>query len=299
MIEPSMGNGGAALVERGDPSALRWLIGNELRQERLRAGKKQNEAAKLLDCTHAKINYLEIGRTKQQPEEVAALLRLYGAEVAHIDRLASLAGRADQGTWWAPWSDVVPDWLKTFVGLEGLAANEFMYEPLLLPGLLQTDDYAAALLVDNLRVATVDTERVVKLRMARQVRLTDEDRPLRFRAVIEEAALDRLVGGPGVMRPQLEQLLDLVQRDNITLQVMPLSLAVHDGLDGEFTLLSFGEAQSVGYVEFPDGAIYVQDQDQVAAYNQAAERMGAAALSPEDSAEAIRERLSKLGRVKE
>jgi transcriptional regulator with XRE-family HTH domain len=287
------------VIERSDPSALRWLIGNELRQARLRAGKKQVEAGRVIGCSQTKINYLEIGRNQQQPEEVTELLRFFGADQSHIDRIASLAGRADHATWWAPFSDVVPDWHRTFVGLEGLASAEFSYEPLVLHGLLQTEDYTAALLVNHLRVATVDTERSVKLRMARQVRLVDDDDPLDFRAVIEEPILDRLVGGPHVMRVQLEHLLHLSERDNVTLQVMPLSVAVHDGLEGEFALLSFEEARSIGYVEFPDGAVYVQDQDQVSAYNQAAERMCSIAMSPGDSMELIRDRMKRLRRAKE
>ncbi|MET8759691.1 DUF5753 domain-containing protein [Lentzea sp. NPDC004782] len=164
---------------------------------------------------------------------------------------------------------------------------------MLIYGLLQTPAYAAALLVNNLRVAAVDVERVVKLRMERQKRLTDDD-PLIFRAVIEEAALDRLVGGVDVIRDQYVHLLTLAERDNITLHLMPTSVAVHDGLDGEFILLDFHEARSIGYVEFPDGAVYVQNHDQVAASTLAAERLCAAALSPADTIKAIKSRLAKL-----
>jgi hypothetical protein len=101
------------------------------------------------------------------------LLRFHGADVAHVDRLTSLAGRADRGTWWAPFSDIVPDWLKTFVGLEGLATAEFVYRPLLLHGL--------------------------------------NDGPLKFTAVVEEVVLDRQVGGSEVMRAQLAHLLTLAE----------------------------------------------------------------------------------------
>lgn len=287
------------MIERSDPSALRWLVGTELRRARLRAGKKQIEAARAIACGQAKINHLEIGRNRQQPDEVADLLRYYGADDADVERLALLAGRADQSTWWAAYTDVVPDWLRTFVGLEGLASHTFVYEPQLLPGLLQTAAYAAALLTDNLRVATVDIGRVVNLRLVRQQRLTDHDRPLVVRVVVEETVLDRLVGGPEVMCAQLEHLLTVSELDTVTLHVMPLAVAVHDGLDGEFTLLDFVEARSIGYAEFPDGAVYVQDQDQVSAYNQAAERMCAVALSPADSVAVIRDRLAALRRAEE
>ncbi|WP_037364662.1 helix-turn-helix domain-containing protein [Amycolatopsis orientalis] len=278
---------------RSDPSALRFLIGHDLRTARERASLKQTEAAKVLSCSQAKINYLETGKTQQKPDEVTELLRAYGADVEHVDRMSSLAGRADQGTWWAPFGDVLPNWFKTFVGLEGLAAAEFAYESLLLPGQLQTADYAAGLLVGNLRVAPMDAPQVVRARLAHQ-RLADDTKPLRFRAVIEEYVLDRIVGSPQVMRAQLEHLLALMQRDNVELHVMPVSVAVHDGLDGDFLLLDFDEAQSIGYIEYPTGAIYVQDQDQVGAYTLSADRLCAAALSASESADAIAARIEIL-----
>lgn len=278
---------------RSDPSALRFLIGYDLRVQRERAGLKQTEAAQVLGCSQAKINYLESGKTQQKPDEITALLRAYGCDVEHVDRMASLAARADQDTWWAPFGDVLTEWFKTFIGLEGLATAEFSYEPLLLPGQLQTADYAAALLVGHLRVPPMEASQVVRARMARQ-RLTDDTRPLRFRAVIEEYVLDRLIGGPRVMRAQLERLLALTRRDNVELRVMPVGVAVHDGLDGDFLLLDFAEAQSIGYVEYPTGAIYIQDHDEVAAYALAAERLCAAALPVSDSADAIAARMAAL-----
>jgi transcriptional regulator with XRE-family HTH domain len=283
---------------RADPSALRFLIGHELRLTRERAGMKQVEAGKVLGCSQAKINYLETGKTQQKPAEVTKLLKAYGVDVEHLDRLASLAGRADQSVWWAPFSDALPDWFKTFVGLEGLAVSQSTYESLLLPGQLQTPEYATALLENNLRVPPMDVAQVVRARMARQ-RLTDDSNPLRLRAVIEEGVLDRIVGGPGVMRGQLAHLLDLTRRDNVELRVLPIAVAVHDGLAGDFLLLDFDEAQSIGYIEYPTGAIYVQDQAEVATYALAVERLCAAALSRQDSAEAIAARIAKLDAISE
>jgi transcriptional regulator with XRE-family HTH domain len=246
-----------------------WLIGHELRRTRLHAQRTQADAAKALGCTPAKINYLEGGRNQQHPDEVGTLLRLYGAEAADIERLASLAGRADQGTWWAPFGDALPNWFKTFVGLEGLARGAFVYDAITLSGQLQTSGYATALLEDNLRVS-------------------------RAEAGIEEAVLNRLVGGPSVMRAQLAHLLELGERDNVTLQVMPTSVAVHDGLGGEFLLLDFAEARSIAYIEYRNGAIYVQDQQEVEVYNLVAERLTERALSDTDSATVIRDRIAAM-----
>lgn len=228
---------------RSDPSALRFLIGHDLRSTREWANVKQAKAAEVLGCTQPKITYLETGKTQQKPDEVAALLRAYGADAEHVDRMASLAARADQGTWWAPFSDVLPDWFKIFVGLEGLAVAQFSYESLLLPGQVQTPEYAAALLVGHLQVPPMDAPQVVRARMARQ-RLTDNHNPLRLRTVIEQYVLDRVVGGPAVMRTQLEHLLSLTRRENVELHVMPVSATVHDGLDGDFLLHRRGDSGS-------------------------------------------------------
>jgi DNA-binding XRE family transcriptional regulator len=286
------------LDHRGDPSALRFLIGHDLRASRERAGITQTVAGKAIGCSHSKIVYLETGKTQQRPDEVTALLRCYGADVEHVDRMASLAGRADQSTWWASFTDVLPNWFKTFVGLEGLASAEFVYEPLVVPGQLHTEDYAAALLDGHLRVPPMEVQQVVRGRLARQ-RVTDETEPLIFRAVIEEYVLDRIVGGPAVMRAQLRHLLDTMTLDNVELHVMPVGNAVHDGLDGEFLLLDFLEAQSIGYIEYPNGAIYVQDQDQTELYALTADRMCGAALSESDSMALIASRLDDLDRIVE
>jgi transcriptional regulator with XRE-family HTH domain len=278
---------------RNDPSALRWLVGHELRSVRVQARRTQAEAAKALGCTPVKINYLEAGRNHQQPDEVRALLEFYDADAEVADRLSSLAGRADQGTWWASFADALPGWFKTFVGLEGLARGGFSYQTMALDGQMQIREYAAALLVDSVRISRVEAAQVVRARAARQ-RLADPTAPLQYHAVVEEAVLHRLVGGVGVMVAQLRHLLDLVERDNVTLQVMPTAVAVHDGLAGPFKLLDFAEARSIGYVEYRGGAVYVQDPAEVEVYNLVAERLCEQALPDTDSAELIRARIAAL-----
>lgn len=281
--------------ERGaDPTALRFLIGFELRAARDRSGIRQADAAKVLGVSTGKLNLLETGKQLQQPDEVTTLLRLYGADISHIDRLASLAGRADQTTWWAPFKDVLPNWFKTFVGLQDLAEGQFAYSPIVLDGQLQTTDYALALYQKSLEVPPSDVPQVVKARIARQ-RLTNDARPLRFHTVIEEAVLDRIVGGPRVMREQLLHLLELTRRENVTLQIIPFAVPVHDGINGEFTILDFEGAQSLGYVEYLTGALYVQDREQVGLYKMSSERMSVAALSPIESGQLLEARVAKLG----
>lgn len=278
---------------RGDPSALRWLIGVQLTNYRKRTATTLAEAAQAIGCSPAKVGHLESGRNQQQPSEITGLLRCYGADLADIERLASLAGSADRQTWWAPWTDVVPDWLRTFVGLEGLATHVANYSPSVFHALLQTEDYSLGVTTGGGRVRPDHDERTVSLRMERQRRLSN-DEPLALTALIEESVLDRPIGSTATMRAQLEHLLALSGRDNIEVRVLPTALGLHDGLIGEFTLLDFPAAQSIVYVEIVNGAIYVQDQQQVAGYTRIVDRLRAAALSPARTAEAIRSRLSTL-----
>src|SRR5690606_13654237 len=153
---------------------------------------------------------------------------MYGADVEQIDRIASLAGRADQSTWWAPFSEVLPNWFKAFVGLEGLAKSQFTYQAMTLTGQLQTEGYATALLSGGLQIAPLDLPQAIGARMARQ-RLVGHD-PLWLQSVIDEQTLDRLVGGVEVMAEQLRHLRDLMDQDNVDLRIMHNSNAVQDGL---------------------------------------------------------------------
>ncbi|MGH3825426.1 MAG: helix-turn-helix domain-containing protein [Pseudonocardiaceae bacterium] len=282
------------MADRENPSALRWLIGVELANFRRRAGRRATDAAKAIGCSQGKIGHMESGRNQQQPAEVTDLLRYYGADLADIERLASLAGGADRQTWWAPWTEVVPDWLRTFVGLEGLARTASDYATFVVPALLQTSDYSLGATAGGGRVRPDHTERVVGLRMDRQRRLDSESEPLHLVALIEESVLDRPIGGPAVMRGQLEHLIALSERDNVDIQVLPTSVGFHDGGVGAFTLLDFAQAQSIAYVEIVNGAVYVQDQDEVAGYTRIITMLREIALSPADTVAAIRARLTAL-----
>ncbi len=130
--------------------------------------------------------------------------------------------------------------------------------------------------------------------MDRQRRLHSDSDPLQFLALIEESVLDRPVGGPAVMRRQLEHLISMSERDNVEIQVLPTSVGWHDGGVGPFTLLGFAQAQSIAYLEIVNGAIYVQDHDEVAGYTRIVTRLRERALSPADTVTAIRARLTAL-----
>jgi transcriptional regulator with XRE-family HTH domain len=271
------------MVPRGDPAPLRWLIGVELARYRKLAKLSLAEASAHTGMSKAKLGHLETGRQQQAPDDIADLLAAYGAEQRDIDRLTSLTGRADEATWWAPWAQVVPDWLKTFVGLEGLAESEFTFEPIIIPGLLQTEEYAAAVTADTPRVRADHNERFVSFRMARTRRLTERERPLQLHAVLTEGALRLAVGDPQLRRAQLRHLLAMAELPTVTIQVVRPEDGLHVALNGQFVVLGFENVRSIGYVELHDGAFYLQDPEQVRTYTMVAENLQRVALGPEQS----------------
>ncbi|WP_245614361.1 helix-turn-helix domain-containing protein [Actinokineospora inagensis] len=286
-------------MERVDPSALRWLIGVELTNYRKQAGVSQAEVGKALKISGGMVAHFEVGRHLPSPQQIDVMLTRYGAPTYDVDRLTYLAGRADKSSWLGRWNDVIPDWLRTYIGLEGLASHVVTYAPLVLHALTQTRDYSAGVTAPSSRVRPDQEERLVGLRMERQQRVFSDKNPLHVTMIVEESVLDRPIGGSAeVMRGQLEHLLALGERSNVAIQVLPTSVGRHDGLEGKFTLLHFldedsqQQARPVVYVEIPDDAIYIQEQRQVAQYTRNADQLRTVALSPAESAAAIQTRLA-------
>lgn len=271
------------MVSRGDPAPLRWLIGVELARYRNEATLSLTEASARSGISRAKLSHLETGRQHQDPADIMRLLHTYGAQQEDIDRLVSLTGRADEATWWAPWAQVVPDWFKTFVGLEGLAETEFVFEPIIIPGLLQTAEYASAITARTPRVRADHSERFVGFRMARTRRLTDPERPLRLHAVLTEGALRLAVGDRELRQAQLRHLVDMAALPTVTIQVIRPEDGPHTALTGQFVVLGFENVRSIGYVELHDGAVYLQDADQVRTYTMVAEDLQRVGLGHEQS----------------
>ncbi|MGH8967124.1 MAG: helix-turn-helix domain-containing protein, partial [Actinomycetes bacterium] len=247
------------------------------------------QAAAASGMSQPKIAHLEVGRQAQDPSDIAALLDAYGAPARDIDRLTTLTGRADEATWWAPWAQVVPDWLRTYVGLEALAESVFCVQPWLVPGLLQTEDYAAAVTANAKSLRQDHGERFVGFRMARARRLTDEERPLAVEAVIPEAALRLAVGTAEVRREQLRHLIALSELPTVTIQIIRPEDGPHSALSaGGFVYLDFADAaRPVVYIEHKDGAVYLQESEQTSAYTMVVHDLQQVALSPEQSRELI------------
>lgn len=281
---------------RRDPSAIAWLIGNELRQARVRVGETQATAAAKLGTSTSRMAYLENGRNIPRPEDIHALMAFYGRAAADAERLAALLERPTRRVWWAPWKPVIPEHSKLFFGLEGLAAAVFVYVPSIVPGLLHTPAYSGAQ-VSVGQVPPLHHDRIVEFRQVRQERLRDPDDPLMLQVVIDEHALGRPIGDVTVLRDQLDHLLAMSQRSNVSVRVMPDFVAVHDGLAGAFTVLDFAGLQSIGFVEYPDGAAYIEDYHAVAGYHHRRNQLRATALDETASREVITARRAALERT--
>jgi Domain of unknown function (DUF5753) len=204
---------------------------------------------------------------------VRALLELYGVTGPERNGLIQLARDARQPGWWHSFRDVLPNPYEVYIGLEAGAAAIRNFEPVVVPGLLQTEDYARAAFRNGPReLDRDDVERRVEVRMARQKILTRADRP-RLWAVIDEAVIRRVVGGPEVMRGQLRHLIDGAGQGRTTIQVVPYSAGAHAGTTGPFVILQFPEPTdpAVVYVETLAGDIYLDEHlDSVRLIEQAA-----------------------------
>lgn len=271
------------------PTVRRRRLGAELRRLREAAGLSAEEAARHLECSPSKLSRVETGRTPARRRDVRDLLELYGvADPARRAGLLELVRLSSEQGWWQSYGDVVPDWLVAYIGFEGEASCIRTYESLLVPGLLQTERYADALLRSSDRpVADTDVARMVALRSERQRRVegSRDDRRVDYQAVIDEAALRRPVGGAEVMRGQLEHLLDAGRRDSVTIRVIPYGVGGYPAQGFPFTLFDFPRTgdPAVVYVEELTGALYLEKSYEVRRYRVAFDYLRARALDHEEA----------------
>ena len=268
----------------------------ELMRHREASRLSREEVARQLEWSTSTIFRIETGRSRPQPGNVRALLDLYGVTGPERDGLIQLARDARQPGWWHSFRDVLPNPYEVYIGLEAGAAAIRNFEPVVIPGLLQTAEYARAMIRSGPRELDPDeVERLVEVRTARQAILAREDRP-RLWAVIDETAVQRAVGGPEVMRGQLHHLVESVEHGKTTLQVVPFSAGAHAGTTGPFVILDFPEPTdpTVVYVETLAGDIYLEEPADVSRYTLAFDRLLAAALHPDDSVHLIERAISTM-----
>jgi len=274
-----------------NPTLRARRLALELLRRREAAGLTREEAARQLEWSTSTIFRIETGRSRPQPGNVRVLLELYGVSGPERDGLIRLAREARQPGWWHSFRDVLPNPYEVFIGLEAGAASIRNFEPVVVPGLLQTEEYARQMSRGGPReLDRDDIERRVQVRMERQRILPREDRP-RLWAVIDEAVIRRIVGDLEVMREQLRHLIDSAEQGKTTLQVVPFSAGAHAGTTGPFIILDFPEPTdpAVVYVETLAGDLYLEERADVDRYTLAFDRLLAAALHPDDSVRLVQE----------
>jgi len=274
------------MADMGPTARARRLTGR-LRELREQAALSQEQAAALMHWHRLKLVRIENAKVIPSAEETAALCELYGAPDKEL--LTALSRDAGQRGWWNDYADVFHG---SFVADEDLASEIRTWQAALIPGLLQTEDYARAVIAKaNPTEGPAMHQRRVQARMARRVVLTRTDPPApHLRAIFDESVLHRPVGGPVMHAAQLEHLLREGRRPNVEIRVIPFAAGETPGLEGRFTLLDFDPGLGlpmVVFMESPAGDLYVEDAPSIQRVSIAYEQVAEAALTPEDSAALI------------
>jgi transcriptional regulator with XRE-family HTH domain len=275
------------------PTVRRRRLAAELRRLRETAELTIDEVGEKLECSASKISRIETGHVGVTPRDVRDMLEVYGIGDDEREALVQLAREARRKGWWHAYNEV---FTGSFVGLESDASSLRAFQALLVPGLLQTDDYIRAV-IRAIRPdsAEADVDRRVAARMTRQKLLTDAHPP-EYWTVIDEAVLHRTVGGPEIMRAQLERLVEMAALPHVTLQVVPFEAGAHAGMEAPFLVLGFPEQADpdVVYVENTTSGVYLEQPADVHRYTLMFDHLRAAALKPDDTVALVRRAADRL-----
>ncbi|MFJ8468876.1 helix-turn-helix domain-containing protein [Streptomyces swartbergensis] len=275
------------------PTLLKMLVGVQLAGFREDAGLAQDQAARAVGFSAAKLSRIESGKGRRPPTEndVRALLRLYGTDDYEASVLLKLLQRAGEPGWWQRYDKrLMPEWFDRLVGLQEAAATIRTFEIQYVPGLLQTPAYTRAVVERGLPNAPAgEVERRVELRRHRARLLFRPDAPQLW-AVIDESVLLRVLGSTAVMREQLAHLVEMAERPNVTLQIVPLNVTNASAPAIPVTYLRFGglDLPDVVYLEHIKSANFLEDLDETEEYRIALDRLADEALKPRDSLELLR-----------
>ena len=253
----------------------RLVLGGHLRRLREQAGMTTERAAASIRGSHSKISRMEHGRVGFKERDIVDLLALYGVgDGAEREALLGLAREANTPGWWQVYADILPHWVEPYFGLEAAASFIREYELQFVPGLLQIEEYARAVI----RLGNLPSEdeviRRAQARVSRQQILRREDPP-KLWAVLDEGALRRVIGGRQAMRAQLLHLIEMCDHPNVTLQILPFSAGAHRAMGGPFTILRYNEPdlRDVVYIEQLTSALYLDKPTEVDAYLEVIEEV--------------------------
>jgi transcriptional regulator with XRE-family HTH domain len=257
------------------PTVQRLVLGSQLRRLRESRGISAEQAAESIRGSHSKISRMEHGRVGFKERDVGDLLTLYGVtDTEERAALLNLAREANTPGWWHAYSDILPSWFEPYVGLEAAASVIRNYEIQFVPGLLQTEGYARALIEHGSAASEEEIARRGELRASRQEILRRPDAPQLW-AVVDEGALRRPVGSAEVVREQLRYLIEVADHPAVTLQILPFRVGAHSAMGGPFTILRFAEPdlQDVVYIEQLTSALYLDKPAEVDSYLEVMEQL--------------------------
>jgi transcriptional regulator with XRE-family HTH domain len=278
-----LAEGRALDYQQAGPTVVRMLVGAQLRKLREERGITREDAGYAIRASHSKISRLELGRTSFKERDVADLLALYGVtDEAERATLLALAEQANEPGWWQRYSEVVPAWFEGYLGLEQAASVIRTYEVQFVPGLLQTPDYARAVVqLGHPDASKTEIERRVSLRVSR-AQILHRPEPSSLWAVIDEAALRRPIGDSATMRAQLEHLIHIAELPHVTVQVLPFSVGGHAAAGGPITILRFPQAElpDVIYLEQLISALYLDKPADTYRYGHLMNRLAIEAEQP-------------------
>ena len=284
-------------MEPGGPTVRRMQIGARLRGLRLAKGLTRDQAGYAIRGSESKISRMELGRVAFKERDITDLLKLYGVvDDAEHQRLLTLTREANSPGWWHQYGDVLTTWFQHYLDLEQAAELIRTYEVQFVPGLLQTDAYArAVIMLGHGTASALEIDRRAALRMARKQLLEREDPPLLW-AVIDEAVLRRQIGGPAVLREQIEYLIAMTEVPTVRLQVIPFTSGGHAATGGAFSILRFphSEVPDVVYIEHLTSGLYLDKRDEVDHYAAAMGRLFIEAEPPNRTPELLRQALVDL-----
>ena len=271
--------------KRQTPTVRLRRLAAELRSLRALSGLTRETVVERTGINAATLYRIEHGRVRPQTRTLRTLLDLYGVDQDQQAELVSLLRDARQRGWLHAYRSELPEHYTTYIGFEGEAHSVWNYESLFVPGLLQTEDYARAVIRGGLPQASRDeVERRVEVRMERQAVLRN-DNPLNLWSIVDEAALRRQVGGAAVMQAQLRYLMEVSELPHVTLQVIPFDVGAHPGMPGSFVFMQFAEATipDVIYIDSMAGELFLEEEGDVRRYRLIFEHLRAVAASPDAS----------------
>lgn len=271
--------------KRQTPTVRLRRLAAELRSLRASSGLTRDEVVERTGINVATMYRIEHARVRPQTRTLRTLLDLYGVEKDQQTELVALLRDARERGWLHAYQSELPEQYMTFIGFEGEARSSWNYESLHVPGLLQTEDYARAVIRGGFPTASRDEiERRAEVRMGRQEVLQNEN-PLELWGIVDEAALRRQVGGKTVMRAQFRHLLEASELPNVTFQVIPFDVGAHAGMPGSFVFLQFADAAipNVVYVDSMAGELFLEAESDIRRYRLVFEHLRAVAASPDAS----------------